>query len=66
MEIVLNGKLQEITDDIFLSRLVSLLGLTGQRLAVEINQEVISRSRYDGTRISPGDKIEIIHAIGGG
>ncbi len=66
MEIVLNGKLQEVTNDIFLSRLVSLLGLTGRRLAVEINQEVISRSRYDGIRIRPGDKIEIIHAIGGG
>jgi sulfur carrier protein len=40
--------------------------MVGQRLAVEINEEIVSKSRHSDQLFVEGDKIEIVHAIGGG
>ena len=66
MNILLNGKTQILTDDIYLDTLIKQLDLTGKRLAVEINREIIPKSEHSQHKIKDGDTIEIVYAIGGG
>lgn len=66
MQIILNDNPTEIPDGIDMAGLIERLELTGQRLAVEINEELVPRSRFREQRLNPGDKVEIIHAVGGG
>ncbi len=67
MNIVLNGKSQPVEVGTTLESLIEQLDLGGsRRLAVELNEEVIPRSRYAQHRLRPGDQVEIVHAIGGG
>lgn len=46
--------------------LLEALELTGQRLAVEVNDEVIPRSEHSSRELREGDKVEIVRAVGGG
>jgi sulfur carrier protein len=46
--------------------LVRMLGLEGKRIAVEVNGEIVPKSRYGETRVSDGDRLEIVGAVGGG
>ncbi len=66
MEITLNGESKEIPAGTTAARLIALLDLAGRRLAVEVNEEIVPRSTYDGYTFRPGDRVEIVHAIGGG
>ena len=66
MEITLNGESKEIPAGTTAARLIELLDLTGRRLAIEVNEEIVPRSTYDGYIFRAGDKVEIVHAIGGG
>ncbi len=45
---------------------VVALGLAGKRIAVEKNGEIVPRSRYATTPVAPGDRLEIVGAVGGG
>jgi sulfur carrier protein len=47
-------------------QLIEQLSLQGTRIAVELNREIVPRSRYDATPLTSGDKVEIVQAIGGG
>ena len=64
--IELNGESTEIADDTSLAQLLEQLDLTGKRLAVELNQQIISRNHFAEQRLKPGDRVEIVQAIGGG
>jgi len=66
MKITLNGNSKELPDGITVTELVSVLELTGKRLAIEVNEEIVPRSTYGGYELNPGDQVEIVHAIGGG
>lgn len=66
MQITLNGKTQETTEHASLADLIEQLELTGRRLAVEVNEELVPRSEHPGYALQPGDRVEIVHAIGGG
>ena len=66
MNITLNGESKEIPDGTTAAQLVEFLELRGKRLAIEINEEIVPRSTYSVCRLSPGDHVEIVHAIGGG
>ena len=66
MEIILNGNLKAIPDNTTATQLVALLELQGKRLAIEINEEIVPRSTFDEIKLSQGDKVEIVRAIGGG
>ena len=65
MRVLLNGVETDLPDVTTVAALVQKLELTG-RIAVEINQHIISRGEFDSHRINNGDIIEIVHAIGGG
>jgi len=64
--IILNGEDKQIQANISIEELLQDLGLSQNRLAVEINHEIISRSDFGNHVINDQDKIEIVHAIGGG
>ena len=66
MNIVLNGQSHPIDNGTMLSALLQQLGLADKRLAVEINAEIVPRSAHDTTPLNEGDRVEIVHAIGGG
>lgn len=66
MNIYINGKLHEFTTPITLAELIEQLGLTGKRIAVELNQEIAPRSQYTQITLQENDQLEIVHAIGGG
>lgn len=66
MEIQVNGETRQVPEGASISVLLDDLSLTGRRIAVEVNQDIVPRSRHDEHRLSDGDRVEIIHAIGGG
>jgi thiamine biosynthesis protein ThiS len=66
MNILLNGEPQQVPDYITAAQLLENLGLTGKRLAMEVNLEIVPRSAFDEFVIQPEDRVEIVHAIGGG
>nr|VFJ62347.1 MAG: sulfur carrier protein [Candidatus Kentron sp. FM]VFJ72576.1 MAG: sulfur carrier protein [Candidatus Kentron sp. FM] len=66
MNILLNGKDHQLADGANVAVLLETQGLTGKRLAVEINEEILPRSRYQQHRLQEGDRVEIVRAIGGG
>ena len=65
MNIYLNGEVQQ-THCQNLLQLIQHLSLDGKRFAVEVNEMIIPKSRLGDTPICDTDKIEIIHAVGGG
>lgn len=66
MKIQLNGESRDIPASSTAQDLVELLELTGKRLAMEVNLEIVPRTTYAEHRLHEGDHIEIVHAIGGG
>ena len=66
MNIVLNGEQCNLDGALTLRGLIDDLDLAGKRLAVEVNEEVVPRSEHADFRLHDGDRIEIVHAIGGG
>jgi len=66
MQIVLNGSRRDIPEDLSASQLIADLGLADKRLALEVNQEIVPRSTFDQHILRAGDRVEIVHAIGGG
>jgi sulfur carrier protein len=64
--ITINGEIRDIGDVSFLSELLTRLDLNAAYFAVAVNERVIPRSEHAVTRVCDGDKIEVIHAVGGG
>jgi len=65
MKVLLNGSSYSVENNCSVVALIKNLELNG-KYAVEINQTIIPRSEYSNQKISSGDKIEIVQAIGGG
>lgn len=66
MKIYLNGEAHEVPNKCTATQLVESLSLTGKRIAMEVNLEIVPRSDYDNCILKAEDKVEIVHAIGGG
>jgi sulfur carrier protein len=66
MRIILNGAVTEVADHLTMAELLAQLRLADRRLAVEVNAELVPRSRFEEHRLAPQDRVEIIHAVGGG
>ena len=66
MNVLINGEGRVLPEDATLQDVINLLQLQGRRLAIEINTEIVPRSLHAGHRLREGDRIEIVHAIGGG
>ena len=66
MTIVLNGEPKEIAANLSVAALLDGLGLTPERLAIEVNRRIIRRADWPSTTLAEGDKVEIVHFVGGG
>ena len=66
MQIYLNGEEKQIPEDLDMAGLIELLALADQRIAVEVNQELVPRSTFPGHPLRAEDRVEIIQAVGGG
>jgi len=65
IDIQLNGETRSVSA-ITLAQLVSELGLEQRMIAIECNLEVVPKSQYHVTQLKEGDRIELVHMIGGG
>ncbi len=66
MKLTINGEDREFASVSTISALLAELGMKPDRVAVELNRELISRDRWDATPLTEGDKLEIVHFVGGG
>jgi thiamine biosynthesis protein ThiS len=65
-QVFINGEKKEVPGSANLSQLLELLSLPAQRIAIELNREVVSRKDWETTAVNEGDRIEIVHFVGGG
>ncbi len=66
IKVYVNGDSKVIEDDVNLEELVESLDLAEERVAVEVNKDVVRRKDWCRLRIRNNDKVEIIHFVGGG
>lgn len=66
MQIRVNGEVHHLPDGATVSHLLEQLQITQTRVAVEINLEIVPRGAYAGRTLQEGDRIEIVHFVGGG
>lgn len=65
MEVIINGESHALEQTCSIDELVDILQLEG-KFAIEVNQTIVPRSQFTYTQLQPGDKVEIVQAIGGG
>lgn len=66
MQVYVNGEYKELGDELSLLDLLNILKLPIQRIAVELNRSVLRRAEWESTRLKDGDRVEIVHFVGGG
>ncbi len=66
MQVRLNGELREIPEGLTVAGLLGHLGVKATRVAVELNDTVVTKDRYEAQRVGKGDSIEIVAFVGGG
>jgi thiamine biosynthesis protein ThiS len=66
VRLTVNGETRDGIHAASVAGLISELGLDGRKVAVERNLEIVPRSLYADTALADGDRIEIVHFIGGG
>lgn len=66
IKIFINGENKELSENLNLDQLLKQFSLPTERVAIELNKEVIRRKDWSETEISEGDKLEIVHFVGGG
>lgn len=66
MQIVLNGEKKEVPDAIMVSGLLEFLQIQHQRVAVELNMEIVKKERYGTTPVREGDSLEVVSFMAGG
>jgi sulfur carrier protein len=68
MKLHINGEEREFSGaSVFtLAHLVDALGMKADRVAVELNREIVPRDRWAEIRLNEGDRLEVVHFVGGG
>lgn len=66
MEITVNGAQRQVPEHTSAAQLLEIMEFTGKRVAMEVNLEIVPRSEYAQHILNPGDRVEIVQAIGGG
>lgn len=66
MQIQVNGEAMTFDDGVTVADLIQRMALDGRRLAVEVNEDIVPRSEHPRFSLSDGDRVEVVHAIGGG
>lgn len=66
MRVYVNGEAKELSAPLSLSELITQLDLPPQRIAVELNRDVVRRHDWSSTLLQENDRLEIVHFVGGG
>lgn len=66
MRVQINGEVRDVSDELKLSELVTELSLAPERVAIELNKQVVRRSQWPETTLAEGDRIEVVQFVGGG
>jgi sulfur carrier protein len=66
MRIQLNGEDREVAASATLAALIASLGMQADRIAVELNGDIVQRGKWAETPVRDGDKLEVVHFVGGG
>ena len=66
IELSINGDSRRFPAPLTLAQLIEVLELTGKRIAIEKNGEIVPRSLHANTSLASGDRLEIVVAVGGG
>ncbi len=66
MKLIINGAEREFTEVTTLASLVEQLGMKADRVAIERNRDIVPRDRWSNTNLADGDRLEIVHFVGGG
>jgi thiamine biosynthesis protein ThiS len=66
MKLIINGEDREFSSNLTVASLLDQLGMKPDRVAVELNRDLVQRDRWPSTQLSDGDKLEIVHFVGGG
>jgi sulfur carrier protein len=66
LKVKINGDLREVPEGLTIRALLDSLGLGAERVAVEVNTEVVRRARHAEHHLSDGDEVEIVTFVGGG
>jgi len=66
MNVTINGELRTLSSAGSLDALVEQLGMKSDRVAIELNREIVPRDRWSQTSLRDGDRLEIVHFVGGG
>jgi thiamine biosynthesis protein ThiS len=66
MTLTINGEPHSVPDGLTLTALIAHLGMKGDRVAVERNREIVSRTTWAEVVLAEGDRLEIVHFVGGG
>ena len=66
MKLQINGEDKRFDSPLTLAALIEGMGMKADRVAVELNRDIVSRDRWAETALSDGDKLEIVHFVGGG
>lgn len=66
LTIFLNGERRNIDQPVNIDGLLDLFSMPKKRVAIELNKSVVSRRDWESTPVSDGDKIEVVHFVGGG
>ena len=66
MQLHINGEQRDFPDDLTVAALVGQLGMKPDRVAVELNLEIVLRAQWEATVLKDGDKLEVVHFVGGG
>ena len=66
MNLILNGEPRSVGSPLTLADLVQQLGMKSDRVAVELNSDIVPRQKWAETQLQEGDRLEIVHFVGGG
>jgi len=66
MQLHINGEQRDFPDGLTVAGLVAQLGMKPDRVAVELNLEIVPRTQWETTALKNGDKLEVVHFVGGG
>ena len=66
MNLIINGDERTFSSPLTLARLVEELGMKPDRVAIELNRNLVPRQQWPETSLSEGDRLEIVHFVGGG
>jgi thiamine biosynthesis protein ThiS len=66
MKLQINGEARDFNPPLTLAGLVEQLDMKADRVAVELNRNIVPREQWLGTSLADGDRLEIVHFVGGG